>query len=127
MRVFLDSYAWVEYFLGSSKGEKVNILLTSENKIYTSNIVLAEVVSKFKREKMDFKEAIRIILSNACVVDVDKNIAIEAGIFHADIKKKKKDFGLVDAIIWISAQNLNSKIVTGDNHFKEFKNVIFLK
>ena len=49
MTLFLDSYSWIEYFRGGEKGERIWNILKKE-KVYTSNLIIAEVISKFKRE-----------------------------------------------------------------------------
>ena len=54
----LDSYAWIEYFLGSYKGEKVGkIVEAEENELFTPSIVVAEVTSVASREKRDAEQA----------------------------------------------------------------------
>lgn len=125
MNYLLDSSAWIEYFEGSLKGEKVSKILRSE-KVYSVNLIIAEIVSKFKRKGMDFNQAYRVLLSNSVIVELTSEIAKEAGILHADMKKKIKDFGLADAIILISARKIKAKVVTGDKHFKSFKEVLWL-
>jgi len=45
--VVYDTYAWIEYFLGSSKGVKVKELLKKGG--YTPSIVLAEISRKYLR------------------------------------------------------------------------------
>ena len=125
MNYLLDSSAWIEYFEGSLKGEKVSKILRSE-KVYSVNLIIAEIVSKFKRKGMDFNQAYRVLLSNSVIVELTSEIAKEAGILHADMKKKIKDFGLADAIILISARKIKAKVVTGDKHFKSFKEVMWI-
>ena len=128
MRFLLDSSAWIEYILGSSKGEEVfEILKQNQDEVYSLSLILAEIVSKFKREKQDFSLAFRIISSNSRILEVSPEIAKEAGLLHAEMKQKKRDFGLIDAIIWAVAKKLNTKLVTCDSHFKSFKDVILLK
>ena len=65
-------------------------------------------------------------MSNSTIVGLTPEIAKEAGVSHADIKKKVRNFGLVDAIILVSARKLKAKIVTGDKHFKGFKETVWL-
>ena len=49
-----DTYAWVEYFLGTDKGLKVRALLREKGG-YTPSIVLAEVSRKYLREGVSLK------------------------------------------------------------------------
>jgi len=128
MRFLFDSSAWVEYLLGSSKGEEVfKILKQNKNEIYSIPIIISEVVSRAKREKQNADISFRAITMNSKVLEVSPEIAKEAGLLHAEMKKKKRDFGLIDAIIWVVAKKLNAKLVTCDFHFRAFKNVVLLK
>lgn len=127
MRVFLDSSAWIEYLDGSSEGEKVSQILNGDNEIFSIPIIISEVISRAKRRKQDIDIPFRAITINSRVLETNSEIARDAGIFHADMKKKKRDFGLVDSFIWVVAKKLNAKLVTCDPHFKNFKNVFLLK
>ena len=61
------------------------------------------------------------------MIEITPKMAKIAGEFHAEIKEKIKDFGLVDSIIYIVAKEMNAKIITGDSHFKNFKEAILIK
>ncbi|MGQ9691076.1 MAG: hypothetical protein ACUVQY_07445 [Thermoproteota archaeon] len=41
MRIVVDSYAWVELFIGSEKGRLVKEKLSEADEVYTPDIVLA--------------------------------------------------------------------------------------
>ena len=126
MRVIVDSYAWIEYLRGSEKGEKVRKLLSENNDIYTLNLMISEVVSKVERESENSDIAYNAIIFNSKIFNLTPEISKDAGIFHAQRKKKVRNFGLVDAILFSVAKKLNAKIITGDEHFKTFKETIFL-
>ncbi len=127
MKVILDSYAWVEYLDGSDKGWQVKKIIEKAEKIYTLSLSITEVVSRMKRLNRDFEIAYKVMISNSKVLDINPKIAKESGEFHAEIRKKIKNFGLVDSLLFISAKKLGAKIITGDKHFKNFKEVIYLK
>ncbi|GBE19286.1 MAG TPA: PIN domain-containing protein [Candidatus Pacearchaeota archaeon] len=126
MRYIIDSYAWVEYLEGSKLGEKVRDILTGKNEIYSLNLTIAEVISRVKRKKGSIEIAYNAINSNSKVAEITPEIAKKAGLFHMEIRSKIKNFGLVDALILILARELNAKILTGDKHFKGFKEAIFI-
>ena len=126
MKILVDSSAWIEYLEGSEAGERVSQILKNEE-IYSINLIIAEVVSKIKRNNQDFNLAYKIISSNSMVFDLNPRIAKEAGLIHAEIKKKVRNFGLIDAIILSSAKKLNAKILTNDTHFEGFKETILIK
>jgi predicted nucleic acid-binding protein len=127
LKFLIDSSAWIEYLEGSLKGEKVNEILESSNEIYSISLILSEVISKSKRSNQDVGIPFRAITLNSKFVDISPDLSREAGILHAEMKKKNRDFGLVDAMIWVLAKNLNAKLVTCDFHFRNFKNVVLLK
>ena len=127
MRFFIDSSAWIEYLEGSYNGERVHQILSKEDEIYSISLIISEVVSRARRKKQNADIPFRAIISNSKILDITPEIAKEAGILHADMKKKISDFGLVDAIIWTVAKKLNAKLVTCDSHFKGFKEAVLLK
>jgi len=61
------------------------------------------------------------------VTEITPELGKKAGILHAELKEKMKNFGLVDALILTFAKELNAKVVTGDEHFKGFKEAVFIK
>ena len=127
MKYLIDSFAWIEYFQGSEIGNKAKEFIDSDNELFSINLTISEVVSRFKRKNFDFESAYNAIITLSKVVEISPEIAKKAGEFHAEIRKKIKDFGLVDSLILILARELNAKIVTGDEHFRGFKEVIFIK
>jgi len=54
------------------------------------------------------------------------SLSIAAGKLHAEMRKHIKDFGLSDAFILALAKTTNSKILTGDRHFKNVKEALFI-
>lgn len=127
MRYIIDDYAWAEYLEGSKLGENVREVILGEDEIFSLSLTIAEVISKVKRKKGNFEIAFNAIKSNSKIVEISPEIAKKAGLFHAEIREKIKNFGLVDALILILARKLNAKILTGDEHFREFKEAIFIK
>jgi len=118
----IDAYAWIEYLIGSKAGTKVKTIIDNEeNRIYTTAVTLAEVMSKIAREKQDTNTAYHILLSNSDIIDIDEELSKETGIIHAEMRKTKKDFGLADAYVLATARKLGTHILTGDPHFKGLK------
>ena len=52
------------------------------------------------------------------------DFSVSAGMTHAEIRRKIKDFGLSDAYVLAAARKLNAKILTGDPHFKNMKEAL---
>jgi len=126
MRIIIDSSAWIEYLEGSILGEKVRKVLVGNDELYILDIIISEVVSKVKRKKGNADTAYQAMTSNAKVFNIDSDVARDAGLFHAEVREKVKDFGLVDALILISARKLKAKVLTRDKHFKGFRETVFV-
>ncbi len=41
--MLIDSFAWIEYFMGTKKGEEVKEVVESNAQLYASPIVIAEI------------------------------------------------------------------------------------
>lgn len=127
-KYIIDAYAWIEYLIGSKPGEKVKVILEDEsNEIYTCAVTVAEVISKTAREERDFEVAYDILVSNSQVINIDEEISKEAGILHSEMRKNKKDFGLADAYVLALARKIDSRILTGDFHFRGVKEAILIQ
>src|SRR3989338_2835975 len=108
----IDSYAWVEYYLGSKKGVKIKNIIETKN-IATPVLVVAELSDKFAREKKDFNELLQFISSRSTILPLAVKIAIDSGKFKFEMREKFKQFGLADAIIYLTSKSNNSKLLTG--------------
>jgi predicted nucleic acid-binding protein len=128
IRYVIDAYAWVEYLIGSDVGAKVNEIIEKENvEVYTCAVTVAEVISKVARDKQDVEKAFDILLSNSQILNADEELSKKTGLLHAEMKKTEKDFGLADAYVLATARQLKSKVLTGDQHFKNLKEAVMLK
>lgn len=127
MRYLIDSWAWIEYLDGTKNGLKVKEILTQENEVFTLILSLAEIISRAKRKEKDIEGVENAILVNSKIINVNVEIAKNAGLLHAEMRKTIKDFGLIDAFVLLTARELKAKVLTGDEHFKNFKEAILIK
>ena len=131
--IVLDSYAWVEYFLGSEAGKIVKEYLNIEEAV-TPSIVLAEIARKYLREQMDEKEIVRrleFVSANSVIAEIDVDLSVAAAKAYLEIlekaeREKLKKPGLTDGIVFAIGKTLGAKIITGDEHFKRLTEVIFI-
>ena len=124
----IDAWAWVEYLVGSEQGAKLNKILDDSNsEVYTCAITLAEIISKVARERRDIEVASSIVSSNSQIVNVDKELSVQAGLLHCEMRKTLKDFGLADAYVLATARRLNAKVLTGDLHFRNIKDAVMIE
>jgi len=128
MIYIIDSYAWIEYFIGSKKGEILQkLFLDEKNKFLTVECCLAEIKGWAIKNNQDFDRLYEIIRANSDILDIVDSNWINAAVERFEQRKTKKDFGLIDAVILTKQKELNCKIISGDKHFKGIKDVVFLE
>ena len=133
-KIVIDAYAWIELFVGSEKGLKVKEILESADEVYTPGTVLAEIARKYLQEGADDKTVdarLEVIASASNIVHVDVGIALEAARCYIELltcakKSKLSTPSLFDAIVLATGRLLRSKIVTGDKHFKNFSETVWV-
>jgi predicted nucleic acid-binding protein len=116
--VVLDSFAWIEYFNGTSAGEKVQNLLETARAL-TPAIVVAELSEKYKRLNREFGPRYDFVKARTSIVPLEEELARVAGEFNFERKKRVKGWGMADSIVLATARRSKSIIVTGDPHFKD--------
>ena len=122
LTVLVDSWAWIEYFKGSQSGLKAKEIIESSQKILLSTINASEIYHfLLKNRPVEAETLIKFVLSSSFLISVDSSIAIKA----AKIKYDKK-IGLADAIVIATAEENNAMILTGDDDFKNIKNVVYI-
>ncbi len=129
MKYVIDSFAWIEYFMGTKKGEKIKPLIESTEEKITPTICLSEVYAKtLKTENQDLAEKQRtFIKEKSSIAPLDEQTAVEAAKVNCKMKKEIDGWGLADSIVYATGQIKKAKIVTGDEHFKDLENTLFIK
>lgn len=125
--LLLDSYAWVEFFLGSPKGERVkNYLLSAD--CATPMIVVAELSAKYAHfPSIQWQERLQFIQDRTEILPLTLEIASEAGRTRQKMREERPRFGLADAVIYETAKSCERSVISGDPHFKGLPHVIFLE
>lgn len=134
MKIVVDAYAWVEIFIGSKKGDKAREKLTETDETYTPDVVMAEIARKYLREAVEEQtvlERLKTIEETSDIAPVDKNVAFESAKCYKELLEKAKTEGikapsLFDAIVLATARLLNAKVVTGDEHFKNLPETLWI-
>jgi len=122
----VDSYAWLELFLGGRKGEKVRRMMVEADEVRTPDIVLAEISRKYVRERAEgrrVRSRLETITSASLVTPVGLEVAMKAGEAFLELaeraaKRRHRTPSLFDAIILATARVYDSKVLTGDEHFE---------
>jgi len=132
-RHIIDAYAWIEYFRASKHGEHAKKYIESEVSA-TPTIVVSEISRKLLSEielgnetqegrlkRMEFMRA------TSQIIDLNFEIAAEAGEIDLEMKKKVKGWGLADSIILCTARSAKGNVITGDEHFRGLEETVFIK
>lgn len=125
MTIVFDTYAWIEYFLGSKKGMVVKNYLENE-KIITPLIVLLELSYKADKENWDFKKYLNFIKVKSEIIGMNENFILSFGGIYNNIKKQVRGISLADIIVLNTAILNDAKVLTGDKHFLNVSNAILL-
>jgi predicted nucleic acid-binding protein len=121
MRYIIDSYAWLEYFMGTAPGRRVKEIIDSEaDEKLTPSICLAETYAKILKTEDEEKAELRrsFIKSRSALVLLTEELAVEAAKVDVSMKRRVQGWGLADSIVLSTARNRNGKVVTGDLHFR---------
>lgn len=122
MTVLIDSWAWIEYFKGTSFGEKAKEIIESGKQLLLSTINVSEIYLFLLRNKpAESEKLMKFVLDSSFVFPLETATALKA----ANIKHSHK-IGLADAIVIATAEENKAEILTGDDDFKNMKNVIYI-
>lgn len=129
MKYVIDSYAWIEYFMGTKTGEKVKPIIENTEEKITPTICLAEIYAKTLRAENDeLAEKQRIFIKEkSALAPLDEITAVEAAMLTSKLKREIPGWELADSIVYATALIKKAEVVTGDEHFKKLKNVTYIK
>lgn len=135
MKIVIDTYAWIELLIGSERGNKVKELMENAEEVYTPSTVLAETARKFLREGTDEKTIntwLEIITTASVITQIDSATALEAAKCQLELSQqakisKQNTPSLFDAIVYATARINQCKIITGDEHFKNLPETIWIE
>ena len=123
-RLFLDSSAWLSYFLAENDLSR-KFIEGGRYLIMTSVLSIVEIKRKMlmrNAKEPKIEGFLDFIKSRGLVIVLDEKICRNA----AEVSLKRK-LHTVDSLIYSSAMLSNATLVSGDNHFKGLDNVIILE
>jgi uncharacterized protein with PIN domain len=127
--VIFDAYAWVEYTLDSPEAEKVAQLLESASEAITHASVLAELKESMLRQGIRapvMSHILTFVKSRTTVVGIDSTVAELAGEINFTQKRTIKNWGMLDSFVYAMVKVRHARVLTGDPHFKQLKDVIYI-
>jgi predicted nucleic acid-binding protein len=129
----IDTYAWVEYLIGSRVGKKAKAFIEGGD-CWTPSIVLTELVKWYLREveegrrtNTEMNDQLELLSTSAPIAPLDGDLARAAGELDFLMKKRLKGWPLADSIIYATARARGAKVISGDLHFKGLADVEFLE
>ena len=128
MICLVDSWAWIEYFIGSKGGLVLKKLLENRNnKLITMECTASELKSYCLRTGNDFEQMYSALKRNSIILPVLTSHWLDAAEIRHEVRKRVKDFGLIDSVVVAKQNEINCKIISGDRHFKSLKNIIYIE
>ena len=121
MTAIFDSSAWIEYFMASSKGQRLREVIEGIEAKYTPAVCLLEIKSKFLREGRDPSQFLDFICASSSVYSISKEVCLQA----ADMRHKHK-LHTMDSIIYSAARMLKGTLYTCDRDFQKLDDVVIL-
>ncbi len=128
----MDTYAWVEYLLGSKVGDKAKTYVEGGRAI-TPSIVLAELrkwylkeIETGRRSEREMQVHFAFVESKTQIIPLDAGLALKAGETDFLMKKRIRNWPLADSVIYATAKSGGSQVISGDPHFRGIDDVIFI-
>jgi predicted nucleic acid-binding protein len=128
----IDTYAWVEYFLGSTKGAKARANIEGGRGL-TPSIAICELRRWYLREieagrksQREMRDHFAYVESVTEVLPLDAPLAMQAGKMDFLMKKRITDWPLAGSVIYATAKSRSAQLVTGDPHFETLEDITFL-
>jgi predicted nucleic acid-binding protein len=87
---------------------------------------LAEIYEWARKNQEDFAFFQKIIITKSKLLPINRTDWLRAVEIKLEQKEKYKDFGIIDALLIAKQELIRCEILTGDKHFKNLKNVIFI-
>ncbi len=135
MRIVVDSYTWIELFIGGESSRRAEEHIEMANEIYTPDIVLAEIARKYLREgfnKSVISKRLKTISEASKIATITPEIALGSAECYMQLLRKAKNEklrtpSLFDAIVLAITRHLKAKVLTGDEHFKNLPETLWLE
>ena len=125
MIVVIDTFAWIEYFAGTTRGEKAKPYIEGGDAV-TPSVVVAEFTDKYVRESMNPEDRLKFMRTKSMISPLDDETAEAAGRINADRRKNVKGWGLVDSCVLATARARGLIVVTGDEQFAGLNDAILI-
>jgi len=125
----VDTYALIEWLVHRNENYRKYFEFMEKKGGFITELTLLEFYHKIfhRAGKEKAEEVLDIILCNMKIIDLNLEIIKEAAAFRSLMLNKGRELSYTDSVNYVAAVNLKIKLLTGDNDFKGFENVEFVK
>lgn len=117
----VDSVGWIEFFTDGPLANEYAKYLQKPSEVVVPTVVLYEVYKKIKAERSEAAALIAVgTMQSAHVLHLTEELSLSA----ADISLNHK-LAMADAIVYASALQENTKLVTSDKDLKDLPHVTY--
>ena len=124
MILIVDSWAWLAITEEDEIAERaLRHINNKNNKLITTILNISDIYYRIKEKtgEEEAREFIESIKKNTTIAEIDEESAFLAGDLHL-----KEKLPLVDAFVYATALKRDGFVLTGDPHFKNKKNIIYI-
>lgn len=124
----------MELFKASAAGRKAKERIEAADDVFTPSLVLAELARKYLREgeaPATIRKWLLAIMETSQVIEIDILLAEESARASIQLTEKARKEGLGkpglgDAIVLATARVRQASVLTGDPHFKDLQETLWL-
>ena len=134
MNLTIDTFAWAEMIRGSDLAPRAREAMEQADLCLTPSIVLAEVASMCVRDGFDdqmVEAELESIRESSVIVPIDERIAIAGAHVAEELRASARARripipGLADGLVLATARRSHSNLLSGDPHFSECPETVWL-
>jgi predicted nucleic acid-binding protein len=135
LRLTIDSFAWIELIGGTRLGIRVKEHVEAAEECFTPAIVLAEVAYKSLRDGFGgprIHQELRGIVESSTLVPIDPDLVGFAASATRELReiartRRLDPPGIGDGLVLATARRTGSHLLTGDAHFRELRETVWLE
>lgn len=128
----IDTFAWVEYLIGSKIGAIAKPYIESRS-AFTPSIVVLELrkwylkeIEAVRRKEGEMQKHFAFIESSTEIIPLDYALALRAGEIDFTMKKRRKNWPIADSVVLATARARTARVISGDPHFESLEDAIFI-
>lgn len=121
--MLVDTSAWIEYFKGTEKGERIPLLLDQGKALFTCPLTLAELSHWCHRNRQDPSPFLKKVGALSTLLELGSDVLVESGRLYHEERKRSPKIGMIDCIIYATARAHRLALLTADRDFRNLPHV----